>query len=460
MARILLTGVSSGSGKTTVTCGLLRCLQNRGLQVTSLKCGPDYIDPMFHSKVLGARSGNLDPFFVKPSMLRWILKMRSAEADITVLEGAMGYYDGVGFTSDHSSWSVACETETPAVLVVDCKGMGCSVAAVLTGFFHYRMPSQIQGVLFNRLSPALYPAAAAAASEMGIRPLGYLPLLKDCSLESRHLGLVTASEIADLEEKINRLAVQMEQTIDIDGLLSLAESAPDLPDATPYPVQYLETKVTIGVAADRAFSFTYDDNLLLLQNMGCTLVSFSPLTDSVLPVGLDGLLLSGGYPELYARQLSENETMRQSIRAAIARGMPCIAECGGFLYLHEFLEGADGIRYPMVGAVPGACKKGERLRRFGYVHLTARRDNLLCSQGTQLRGHEFHYWQSDGDGDLFHVEKASGTAVWDCGIGSENFYGGFPHFYFYGNPGMAERFAERCRHYGMERTASTDPAAG
>lgn len=456
MSRILLTGVSSGGGKTTITCGLLRCLQNRGKKVAALKCGPDYIDPMFHSKILGAESGNLDPFFVEPPMLRWLLQNRSAAADIAVLEGAMGYYDGLGFTSVHSSWAVACATETPAVLVMDCKGMGSSVGAVLTGFLQYRTPSQIVGVIFNRLAGSLYPEASKMAERLGIRPLGYLPAIKGWSLQSRHLGLVTAEEIADLQMQVDRLASQMEQTVDVDGVLALADSAPTITGCTAYPVRRLEAPVKIGVASDRAFCFTYGDNLALLEAMGCQLQFFSPLVDSALPEGLDGFLLSGGYPELYAQQLSENKSMRQSIFDAIQKGMPCIAECGGFLYLHELLADMNGIEYPMAGVVRGTCRNGGRLRRFGYIHLTAQQENLLCEKGGHLRGHEFHYWQSDADRNAFHVEKASGTAQWDCGVVSDNLYAGFPHFYFYGNPGMAERFAERCRQYGMARSNTAD----
>jgi cobyrinic acid a,c-diamide synthase len=409
---------------------------------------------MFHRTVLGTPGGNLDPFFVEKPLLRALLQKRESSSALTVLEGAMGYYDGIGFTDRCSAWAVANDTDTPAVLVVDCKGMGHSVLAVVEGFLRHKERSCIKGVFFNRMAPSLYPKAAEAVKALGILPLGFLSVQKNWSLQSRHLGLITADEIDDLQQQLDTLAAALEQTADIDGLLALANTAAPITDGVSYPVEKKGSGLRIGVADDRAFSFTYADNLTLLRDMGCDLCFFSPLVDDQLPERLDGLILSGGYPELYAKALSQNESMRRSVRSAIEQGMPCIAECGGFLYLHQYLEGADGVCYPMVGAVEGTCKNGGRLRRFGYIHLHAQEDQLLCAKGDTLKGHEFHYWQRDRDGTAFQVEKASGSGNWQCGVATPSLYGGFPHFYFYGNPGMAERFVERCRQYGMANTTT------
>ena len=460
MARVLLAGVSSGCGKTTVTCGLLRCFQNRGLAVTSLKCGPDYIDPMFHRRVLGTASSNLDPFFLEGDMLRHLLGKKETGCDIAVLEGAMGYYDGIGFTDRCSSFTVAESTETPVILVADCKGMGASAGAVLRGFAEYRKPGRIRGVIFNRLASRLYPAAAEAAKEMGLIPLGYLPREKDWALESRHLGLVTAGEVHDLREKIDSLSRTMEETVDLDGVYRLARTAPPLTEPDPYPFPKETIPAKIAVAEDEAFCFLYPDNLRLLKRLGCTLLPFSPLRDKALPKGAGGLLLSGGYPELYAKALSENTEMRRAVREVVRDGMPCVAECGGFLYLQGSLVSEDGARFPMAGALPGTSRRGDRLRQFGYITVTAERDYLLAPAHRPLKAHEFHYWQTDCPGEDLRAVKEGGAGTWNCGIAGDSVYAGFPHFYFYGNPGMAERFAERCVSYELERTVQTDGTAG
>ena len=261
--------------------------------------------------------------------------------------------------------------------------------------------------------------------------------MRECSLESRHLGLVTAGEVSDLEEKLQRLARQAEETIDLDGLLALAAEAPALTFPPPSPLPSLG-RARIAVARDKAFCFYYEDSLDVLRDMGAELVDFSPLADTALPPDIQGLYLGGGYPELYARQLSENATMRTSIRTALAGGLPCIAECGGFMYLTEAIGD-----FPMVGHLPGKCFDAGRLVRFGYVILTARRDNLLCRAGESIRGHEFHHWDCTDPGDGFLAEKATGRS-WPCAVATDRLYAGYPHFHFRANPAFARRFYETC----------------
>ena len=439
--RVLLAGTGSGCGKTTVTCAVLQALTDRGLRVGAFKCGPDYIDPMFHSRIIGAESGNLDLFFFGGDMARRLLAGGAGQRDVSVIEGVMGYYDGMGLTSTQASaYDLARETDSPAVLVVGAKGASLSLLAVIEGFLRFRPDSHIRGIIFNQCAPAVYAALAEAVRERfggRVKPLGYLPPMADCALESRHLGLVTAGEVVDLRDKLRRLACQAEKTVDLDGLLALASCAPALEWEPAAPVKFPEP-VRVAVAEDKAFCFRYRDSLAVLEELGAELVPFRPLEDRALPEDIHGLYLCGGYPELYARELSENRTMLASVRGALERGVPCIAECGGFMYLTEAIGD-----WPMVGYLPGRCRDTGRLTRFGYVTLTAKRDNLLCRAGERIRGHEFHHWDAENPGEDFTAEKASGK-FWDCVFATDRLYAGFPHFHFRANPAFAENFYRAC----------------
>ena len=438
--RVLLTGISSGCGKTTVACAVLQALVDRGLRVGAFKCGPDYIDPMFHSRIIGAKSGNLDLFFFRENTLRYLLARNSRDRDVSVIEGVMGYYDGAGLASTlASSWETARAAEAPAVLVVPAKGAALSILAVIQGFLDFQPDSRIRGVILNRCTAMTCQGLAEAIRERfggRVKPLGFLPELPECALESRHLGLVTAAEVEGLREKLHILARQAEETIDMDGLLALAEGAPPLafqPVALPR-----HEPVRIAVARDRAFCFYYEDSLEALEEMGAELVPFSPLSDRTLPEDIHGLYLGGGYPELYARELSRNESMRAAVREALEGGLPCIAECGGFMYLTEGIG-----PWPMAGFLPGKCRDAGKLTRFGYVTLRAKRDSLLCRAGEEIRGHEFHRWDAECPGTDFRAEKPGGRA-WDCAFATERLYAGYPHFHFYANPRFAERFYDAC----------------
>lgn len=459
--RVLIAGTGSGSGKTTLTSGMLQCLVNRGLDAAAFKCGPDYIDPMFYERITGARAGNLDPFFSDEKTLRWIISRAEEKSDISVIEGVMGYYDGIGFTSEASTFSVARAVNAPVVLVINCRGMGASVGAVLKGFLDWPeiTDSCIKGVIFNNMSEKLYRQAAEMAESMGVRPLGYLPRRAALTLESRHLGLVTAGEVADIKEKMKLIASEMEKTVDIKGIIDLAAEAPALRSAAPewkkkFERQIAEDtvimargdarRVRIALASDDAFCFTYKENTALLQEAGCEIVPFSPLSDSGLPDDIDGVILSGGYPELHAAELAANEAMLEAVRQSRADGIPMIAECGGFMYLHETLEGADGELYRMAGVIPGRCFRTERLGRFGYITLKALEGGLLCPEGSELKAHEFHYWDSEHCGESFLAVKPDGSRSWKCGIMTDDMYAGFPHLFYYDSPKAAMRFVHAC----------------
>ncbi|MCC8161792.1 MAG: cobyrinate a,c-diamide synthase [Lachnospiraceae bacterium] len=450
MPRILLAAPASGSGKTLITCGILQALVNRGLQVASFKCGPDYIDPMFHGRVIGTKSRNLDTFFTDENTTRYLFLKNTEDCEIAVAEGVMGYYDGLGGVSTKgSTYEVACVLDLPTVLIVPCRGASLSILATIKGFLEYQRDSHIQAVILNQISPMIYAQLAPLIEEeLGIRVLGYVPKLTDLNLESRHLGLVLPGEIEALKEKLNRLAEKLEETIDIDELIALAKESGELSADQP-EIPALAGPLRIAVAEDDAFCFTYLDNLELLQEMGAELVPFSPLKDQHLPEQISGLILSGGYPELHVKELSGNENMRAAIRDALKNGMPCIAECGGFLYLHRELEGDDGNFYPMAGALDARAYRTDRLGRFGYINLCAARDGLLGPAGTTLRGHEFHYWESEHCGDMFHAKKPVGRREWDCVVGDERLYAGFPHLFLWSNPEAAYSFLKKCGEYAL-----------
>lgn len=458
--RILLTAPASGSGKTLITCGILQALVNRGYQVASFKCGPDYIDPMFHGKVIGTKSRNLDTFFTDADTMRQLFVKNVSGCDIAVVEGVMGYYDGLGGVQvAGSTYDVARTLSLPAVLLVNARGASLSLLATIKGFLEYQRDSQIRAVILNQVSPMIYDRLGPLIEqELGIRVLGYVPKVEELSLDSRHLGLVMPGEIQALQERLKRLAEILEETISIDELLKLCETyadfeveetkgltirqIPPMPDGSP---------LQIAVAKDDAFCFTYVDNLELLTEMGAKLVPFSPLTDQALPEGVSGLILSGGYPELHAKALSDNQSMRASVAEAVTKGMPCIAECGGFLYLHRELEGEDGVYYPMAGVLEAKAYRTSRLGRFGYITLKAAKEQLLGEAGLTLRGHEFHYWESESCGDSFYAQKPVGNKGWVCVHATKTLYAGFPHLFFYSNLEAPFHFLERCRAYGETR---------
>ena len=442
--RILLAAPASGSGKTMLTCGILQALHDRGLRVSSFKCGPDYIDPMFHEKVIGIRSGNLDLFFSGEETLRRLFFQNVGDAEISVIEGVMGYYDGLGAASDEAStYKVTQALKVPVVLIVNARGQSLSALSTLEGFLRFRPDSGIKAVIFNQMSEHVFLPLRDEVRKLGVIPLGYVPRAEELVVESRHLGLVTPGEIADLSERLHRLAGQMEKTVDLDALIALAGEAPELavPPAPLLP-QMPETK--IAVARDEAFCFFYRDNLKLMERLGAKLLFFSPIRDRQLPEGAQGLLLTGGYPELYARALSENVSMRGAVAEAVQNGMPCLAECGGFLYLHRELEDMEGTFYPMAGVFDARARRTKRLQRFGYITLTANRKTGILEAGEQIRGHEFHYYESEACGDAMTAVKPSGAKSWQCICAEGNLLAGFPHLFYESNPNVIMRFLRAC----------------
>ena len=460
--RVMIAAPKRGSGKTSLVCGLLKLLMKTGKRPVSFKCGPDYIDPMFHRRVLGIPSWNLDTFFTDGETVCSLMAAHAGE--ISVIEGVMGFFDGLGGTSLRaSSYEVAAATETPVILVVDVKGMSRSVVPLLKGFAGYGDRKLLRGVILNRVSPMLYPAMKAMIeAETDLAVLGYLPVTPHADWGSRHLGLVQADEITDFRDKIEALSCELEKTLDLEALLAIAAGAPDLPaktadsrkdvsaclrpDEMPPPVP-----VRIGVARDEAFTFYYEENLSMLEALGAELVPFSPLRDKAIP-DVDGLLFGGGYPELHASVLEANESMRRSVREAALADMPILGECGGFMYLEDSLT-LEGRCYQMAGVLTGGTEMKERLVRFGYVTLTAATDEALyLPKGESIRAHEFHYFDSTDNGSAFTAVKPSGRASWPCMRVFRQVLAGYPHLYYASNPAFAAHFVAACRRRKESRT--------
>ena len=445
MIQFLLAAPRSGSGKTTMTCALLMALKRRGCAPCAFKSGPDYIDPMFHRAVLGVESRSLDLFFSAPETVRALYARGAAGHGAAVCEGAMGFYDGLGGVSDRASaWHLADTLGLPVLLVVEPKGQSLTLAAELKGLNSFRTPSHIAGILLNNCTARMYALLAPMLEkETGLPVLGFLPKLPEAVIGSRHLGLYTAAEVENLQQKLALLADAAEEHIDWPRLLDLCEKEPP---ALPVQPETPPARVHIAVAQDEAFCFTYAETLEAFRDAGAEVVFFSPLRDTALPENIGGLYLPGGYPELHARELSENTSLLREIKRKIESGLPTAAECGGFLYLGQSLTDAEGQSWPMVGVLPGEAKDAGRLVRFGYAALSAESDSMLFRAGESFPIHEFHHWDSTVNGTALAAKKPVGGAAWRCGFVNEHFYAGFPHLYWAGTP-LPQRFAAAAENY-------------
>lgn len=445
MIQFLLAAPRSGSGKTTMTCALLMALKRRGCAPCAFKSGPDYIDPMFHRAVLGVESRSLDLFFSAPETVRTLYARGAAGHGAAVCEGAMGFYDGLGGVSDRASaWHLADTLGLPVLLVVEPKGQSLTLAAELNGLVNFRTPSHIAGILLNNCTVRMHALLAPMLEkETGLPVLGFLPKLPEAVIGSRHLGLYTAAEVENLQQKLALLADAAEEHIDWPRLLALCEKEPP---ALPVQPETPPARVRIAVAQDEAFCFTYAETLEAFRDAGAEVVFFSPLRDTALPENIGGLYLPGGYPELHARELSENTSLLREIKQKIESGLPTAAECGGFLYLGQSLTDAEGQSWPMAGVLPGEAKDAGRLVRFGYAALSADSDSMLFRARESFPIHEFHHWDSTANGVALAAKKPVGGAEWRCGFVNEHFYAGFPHLYWAGTP-LPQRFAAAAENY-------------
>ncbi|MEE1242322.1 MAG: cobyrinate a,c-diamide synthase [Frisingicoccus sp.] len=450
--RMMIAAPKSGSGKTTLTCALLQTLKDAGKNVVSYKCGPDYIDPMYHQKVLDIPSKNSDTFFTGEEETKWLFLKNRTEKDFAVIEGVMGLYDGLGgIREEGSSYHLAKVTKTPIILVVDAKGMGRSVLPLIKGFMDYDKEQLIKGVILNRMSGAYYKTMKPLIEkDLSVCVVGYFPENKKLHIESRHLGLVMPDELDDIKVQLQTASVELKKTISIEQIMQIAAGAEDL-ECSEFDIDAAdsfkgEVSPVIAVARDEAFCFYYEDNLMLLQDYGAEIVYFSPLHDKEIPENCHGILLGGGYPELYMEKLSQNESMKASIRKAIYHHMPIVAECGGFMYLHKEMTDDKGRTYEMVGAIDGNGIYTGKLVRFGYVELREKCANFL-PEDTCIRGHEFHYFDSSRNGEDVVARKPVTGRTYDCVIEMENSWLGFPHLYYPSNPQFAKNYVKKAKDY-------------
>ncbi len=456
--RVMIAAPKSGSGKTIITCGLLWALKERGLNPVSFKCGPDYIDPMFHKTVLDISSKNLDTFFTDEETTVNLMLDGRNDGDFAVLEGVMGLYDGLGgIREEGSSYHLAKITKTPVILAVDAKGMGRSVIALIAGFLSYDTDKLIKGVILNRTSKSFYEIIAPLIKEeLGIKTLGYVPDNPEFKLESRHLGLTLPGEVAGIREKLAAISRVLTDTVSVDEITGIAMMEPgDLPadsgfcKVTGHAATTATTQAlaVIAIARDQAFCFYYDDNLKLLEKYGAIIKYFSPISDKKLPDNTSAILIGGGYPEMFLKELSENKPMRGEIRNAYKKGMPVIAECGGFMYLHDSISDKDGNEYKMAGIIPGGCVYKNKSVRFGYIELSPKGENTW-NKDIKVRGHEFHYYDCDENGDDFIAVKPVTGRQYPCIINRDNLFAGFPHLYYPSDERIAETIVKKASEYG------------
>ncbi|MCI1999477.1 MAG: cobyrinate a,c-diamide synthase [Clostridia bacterium] len=445
--RIMFSAPKSGCGKTTITAAVLKALKKSGLNVMSFKCGPDYIDPMFHSRITENECRNLDLFMSDENTVKMIFDKNSKNCDFALIEGAMGYYDGLGgSTVNASAYETAVVLNTDTVLIVDGKGSGISLAAEVSGMKNFREDSRIKGIIINRVSKSVFiMLKKCIEKETDIEVLGYMPEVKELCFESRYLGLMTPENIKNIDLKIDKLADIAGECIDLDKLKKIAYN-PKKISYKEIGIPKLDENVVIACAKDRSFNFYYEDNIDILKRMGAEIEYFSPLKNEKVPENADGLLIGGGYPELYAEKLSSNTDTIKSINSAVNKKMPIIAECGGYMYTCRCIEN-NGRKFKMADIFDIDVWKTKRLGRFGYISLTSKNDSLFGKCGTVLRGHEFHYFDSSDNGNGFSAVKPISGKSWYCGHLSKYIYAGFPHLYFYSNIDAVYCFMKKCLEY-------------
>jgi cobyrinic acid a,c-diamide synthase len=454
MKSIIIAAPHSGSGKTTVTLGLMECMKRRGLRVAPFKVGPEFIDPGYHRLVTGRPSINLDGWMCGESFVRDTFSRHAEDADMAVIEGVMGLFDGIGGAQEAGSTAqIAKITGAPVFLVVDAKSQARSAAALVKGFAEFDPLVRIAGVIFNNVASENHAGIlrdAVASLGTGIRVVGCLPRDERLHIPSRHLGLLTAEENPLPGEFLDHLAAVIERHVDMEEVLDVGATPCGCPKpGRPRRAAPTEYPVRIAVARDEAFCFVYEDNLRLLREAGAEIVEFSPLRDDKLPAGIAGIYLPGGYPELFADTLAGNVTLKADVRERIESGMPVYAECGGFIYLTEGVAGAEA-QSPLVGIFPITTKMLPRRKALGYREVALAAASILGPTGTVARGHEYHYSEMGTMPALverlYRVSR-NGADLEPEGYRYRNCLASYIHLHFGSSPGMAPAFVTSCRKF-------------
>lgn len=452
--RVMLAGTSSDVGKTTVVLGIMRALRNRGLKVQGYKAGPDYIDTAFHTFATDVPSRNLDTWMMSEETIQMLIGKHHDNNDIAIMEGVMGMYDGANPKSFvGSSAHLAKMTNTPVVLVINGAGVAASAAAMVLGFKMLDPEVNVAGVIVNKVSGEGHYQLIKEAIEHHVKVpcIGYLTKNEEISLKSRHLGLIPSVEVNALNDKIETVASMIESTLDLDLLMKIGEQS------QKYEHVYSDTNkksIRLGVPFDQAFNFYYEDNLDLLESLGCEIIKFSPIRDHQLPKDLDGLYIGGGFPEVFAKELSENKSMLDDFKKHIEGGLPTYAECGGLMYLTSSIKNLEGEMYKMVGIFDHPSKMTKRLQRFGYVHVTLNESLPIGPIGLTVKAHEFHrsvVETHESTDHCYDVKKERNGIEWQGGFYKYNCVAAYPHIHFYSNLDVAHHFIDACRKHKMEK---------
>lgn len=453
--RIVIAATQSGAGKTTIVTGLLAALRARGLRVQSFKIGPDYIDPGYHALASGRPAHNLDSWLVPEAKLPALFAAESQDADIAIIEGVMGLYDG-GRNGISSTAQLAKLLQASVLLVIDAKSMGASAAAIALGFREYDKDVNVAGVILNRLgSDSHETMIREAMAKIQMPVLGALRRNSELNLPERHLGLLPTQENHNLAV-IDTMQKAVAQQVNIEGILALAKQAPAINAKLPRKHLMQSSICRIGIARDKAFSFYYPTSLAVLKGFGAELVPFSPLKDREIPE-VDALFIGGGFPEMFAKELADNISMRASIKAAAQNGMPIYAECGGYMYLMQALKDFAGKVYPMAGIFPSLAVMKEKLQTVGYVTAQLQQDTILGKQDTKLHGHEFHFSVEEnlsaGQQPLLLTKMRTGK-TYPAGQLYQNTLGSYLHLHFAGCEEAAKQFVAQAAAYRAERSGN------
>lgn len=446
--RVVIAGTGSGVGKTTLTIGIMAALKQKGFVVQGFKCGPDYIDPSYHTAVTNRPSRNLDSWMTSPNHVIEILQRGSAGADISIIEGVMGFYDGKDPRSNRGSTAeISMLTNSPVILVVNCQSMARSAAAIVKGFQTLDSNVKIAGVIANKVGSAGHYKLVKTAieQECEVPVIGYLQRENDIEIPERHLGLIPSIERGELDPFFNQLSTLVSETIDIDLLYELAYTSQLEKTGTSLFAQKEKRNIRIAVASDAAFNFYYQENFELLEAYGAECIYFSPLKGEKVPENIDGLYLGGGFPEEFAHELAEEVDVRNSIKSAVESGIPTLAECGGFMYLTESLETTDGKEFPMAGVIPGKVKMHDKRVALGYREIKGTEENYLLSDGLIARGHEFHYstFQTNDVVKPAYITKGM-RGEKEEGYVKDNLIAGYTHFHFASCPELLNNWLNKC----------------
>lgn len=466
----MIAAPQSGSGKTTVSLAIMAAFSRRGLKVAPFKCGPDFIDPGYHRLVTGRHSINLDAWICPQEFVRGTFHHHCQDADLAVIEGVMGLFDGLGASAtEGSSAQIAAITGAPVVLVVNARGMAASAAALVRGFAGFDPQVRIAGVIFNNVGSRSHEELLRQTMSENLAKVavfGCIPRDEALAIPSRHLGLVTAEDNPLPPGFIEGLAEMAERCLDLDGLAGLKTNPPQplfcKGARSLLSAEGGEGAVRIAVASDAAFCFVYQDNLRLLREAGAEIVPFSPLVDRALPADIGGIYLPGGYPELYSEQLAKNESIKSAIRSAVAAGMPVYAECGGLVYLTKGIEVSQN-QPPadFVGIFPMRARMLPKRKALGYRQAELREETVIGGRGTVCRGHEFHYSETgpmpDSIKRSYNVSR-QGALLGTEGYSVQNCLASYLHLHFGSNPAIAASFVKSCRNFVMNNhPAETTP---